>query len=476
MHRIRVGREIARVAPGWIPTLPTFRAVPAPTVTPVSAVSRRRLFATLWGTMAVALCATPILAQLLAPAHPGAFVWSFGVALGSAGFALAGLQFLLTGRFRRATAPFGIDLVYLIHRWAAVAALLLLCAHAVILGMENPAAVGGARPWTASGTIVAGWISLALFLALVASALARRALRWEYDGWRRAHAALALAASGAGLFHVVGVVAPEGRTATIAVWVGLGALWLGSLLHVRVLRPWMLARRPYAVTAVERVGTRTWTVRVAARRGEAMRFQPGQFAWLSLRASPFAGAEHPFSFSGSAQERSELSFTIKELGDFTGTIGSVRVGETAYVDGPYGAFSPDRYPEAPGWVLIAGGVGLAPMMSMLRTFADRGERRPVLLVCAHRADASRLFVAELQALERRLPLTVVPVLEEPPDGWTGERGRVTADLLRRVWPEGVAARECFLCGPVPMTQGVARALREIGVPGRHIHVELFDLA
>ena len=426
--------------------------------------------------MAVGLCAAPLVAALLVPARPGAFVWSFGVALGSAGFALGGVQFLLTGRFRRATAPFGIDLVYLIHRWAAVAALLLLCAHAVMLAVENPAAVGGAKPWTASGTIVAGWISLLLFLILVVSALARRALRWEYDGWRRAHAALALAASGAGLVHVVGIVAPAGRTATLAVWAGLGALWLGALLHVRLLRPWALARRPYAVTAVERVGTRTWTVRVAARRGEVLRFQPGQFAWLTLRAGPFAGAEHPFSFSGSAENRSELSFTIKELGDFTATIGTVKVGETAHVDGPYGAFSPDQYPEAPGWVLIAGGVGLAPMMSMLRTFADRGERRPVLLVCAHRTDASRLFVAEMQALERRLALTVVPVLEEPPDGWTGERGRVTVDLLRRVWPEGTMARECFLCGPVPMTQGVSRALREIGVPGGNIHVELFDMA
>ncbi len=426
--------------------------------------------------VAVALCAAPLVAELLEPARPGAFVWSFAVALGSAGFALAGLQFLLTGRFRRATAPFGIDLVYLVHRWAAVAALLLLGVHATILWLENPAAGGGARPWTAAGPIVAGWISLMLFVILVVSALVRRALRWEYDGWRRAHAALALAASVAGFFHVLGVVAPQGRVGTIAAWSGLGVLWLGSLLHVRLVRPWALARRPYQVTAVERVGTRTWTVRVAGKRGEVLRFQPGQFAWLTLRAGPFAGAEHPFSFSGSAEEHSELSFTIKELGDFTGTIGSVRVGETAYVDGPYGAFTPDRYPEAPGWVLIAGGVGIAPMMSILRTFADRGDRRPVLLVCANRADASRLFVAELQALERRLALTVVPVLEEPPDGWVGERGRVTVDVLRRAWPDGATARECFLCGPVPMTRAVSRALRELGMPGGNIHVELFDMA
>lgn len=442
----------------------------------VSSPLRRRLAAVLGIALAVVLCAAPLLAAWIAPARPSAFGWSFALGLGSAGLALAGLQFLLTGRFRRATAPFGIDLVYLLHRWAAVAAVLLLCGHALLILLRHPAAAGGGRPWTVGWPMVSGWISLGLFLVLVVSSLGRRLLRWHYDGWRRGHALLAVGATLAGLAHVVGILWPDGRWWPAFLWIAFAAWWLGALLHVRVLRPAALRRRPYTVHAVETVGPRTWTVRLVPAAGPAVAFQPGQFAWVTFRAGPFAGREHPYSFSGSAEDRGAVSFTIKALGDFTATVGSIRPGEVAYVDGPYGAFSPDRHPTAPGWVLIAGGVGLAPMMSMLRTFADRGDSRPVLLVCAHGSEPSRLFADELEALRRRLALTVVPVLEEPPPGWTGERGRVTTALLERALGEGRRNRVCFVCGPVPMTRAVVRSLRELGVSGRRIHVELFDMA
>lgn len=396
--------------------------------------------------------------------------------MGSGGFALAGLQFLLTGRFRGATAPFGIDLVYRLHRWAAATALVLLCVHALIILTGYAEAVGGWRPWMVGWPMVSGWISLGLFIVLVASSLGRKMLGWEYDGWRRVHALLALSATGAAIAHVLGVLWPQGRASAALLWSAYAVLWFGAILHVRVLRPWRLLRSPYTVSAVESVGPRTWTVRMVPTRGPAISFQPGQFAWVTFRSGPFSGREHPYSLSGSAVDRSSLAVTIKALGDFTATVGSIRPGERAFVDGPYGAFSPDRFRHAPGWILIAGGVGIAPIMSMLRTFADRRDPRPVLLICAHGSPASRLFAEEIAALEPKLALTIIPVLEEAPPDWTGERGRVTQELLQRalISPE-MCERECFLCGPVPMTDMVTRGLRELGVPARRIHVEWFDM-
>ncbi len=443
----------------------------------VSLLLRRRLTAVLWIGVAVVLCVAPLAVTWIAPARPSAFVWSFALALGSGGLALAGLQFLLTGRFRRATAPFGIDLVYRLHRWSAVAALALLTGHVLIILFRYADAAGGVRPWTVGWPMVSGWLSLGLFLLLVASSLGRRMLGWEYDGWRRIHALLALGATVAAIGHVVGLVWPQERAWSALLWSGYAALWFGALLHVRVIRPWSLLRAPYRVSAVEPVGPRVWTVRLVPARGPALPFEPGQFVWVTFRAGPFSGREHPYSLSGSAADRSSLAVTIKALGDFTATVGSIRPGERAFVDGPYGVFSPDRHPDAVGWILIAGGVGIAPIMSMLRTFADRGDARPILVVCAHGSPASRLFADELLALERRLSLTVVPVLEEAPPDWKGERGRVTPDVLRRALVSSeLCARECFLCGPTPMTDAVTRSLRQLGVPARQIHVELFDMA
>lgn len=443
----------------------------------VSLPLRRRLTAALWIGVAVGLCVAPLGIVWIGPARPSAFAWSFALGLGSSGLALAGLQFLLTARFRSATAPFGIDLVYRLHRWAAVAALALLIVHSLIILIGYADAAGGSRPWTAGGSMVCGWLSLGLFILLVASSLGRRMLGWEYDGWRRVHALLAVGATGTAIGHVLGMLWPQERPWSVALWGAYAVLWFGALLHVRVFRPWGLLRSPYRVSAVESVGPRVWTVRMVPERGQAMTFEPGQFVWVTLRAGPFSGREHPYSLSGSAADRSSLAVTIKALGDFTATVGSIRPGEPAFVDGPYGAFSPDRHPHAAGWILIAGGVGIAPIMSMLRTLADRGDTRPIVLVCAHGSPASRLFADELLVLERRLPLTVVPLLEDAPPEWKGERGRVTIDVLRRaITFSDLSSRECFLCGPVPMTEAVTRGLRQLGMPARRIHVELFDMA
>jgi NAD(P)H-flavin reductase len=70
------------------------------------------------------------------------------------------------------------------------------------------------------------------------------------------------------------------------------------------------------------------------------------------------------------------------------------------------------------------------------------------------------------------------VLDEPPDGWTGERGRVTAALLERHLPARAVRHrvECFICGPTAMIESVERDLVRCGVPMGHVRSELFDLA
>ncbi|HSL11862.1 MAG TPA: oxidoreductase, partial [Actinomycetota bacterium] len=155
-----------------------------------------------------------------------------------------------------------------------------------------------------------------------------------------------------------------------------------------------------------------------------MRFQPGQFAWLIVGHSPFDVEEHPFSLSSSAERPDEICMTIKELGDFTSEISDVEPGTTAYVDGPYGVFTTDRN-EAPAFAFVAGGVGITPVISMLRTLADREDRRPLTLVFADATWDGMVFRDELERLRERLDLEVVYVLAEPHEGWEGETGHVT---------------------------------------------------
>jgi len=204
-------------------------------------------------------------------------------------------------------------------------------------------------------------------------------------------------------------------------------------------------------------------------------FLAGQFAWIKRGDSFFTLREHPFSFSSSAKHHKRVEFSIKELGDFTSTIRDVPIGTCACLDGPHGAFSIDRYP-AVGYVFIAGGIGITPIMSFLRSMNDRSDPRPVLFFYAELEWDYVAFREELDSLEDPLDLKVVCVLESPPDDWQGESGLITPQVLDRHLPRELIHRNFFICGPEPMMNAVHAALMKQGIARDCVHMERFNLA
>ncbi len=168
-----------------------------------------------------------------------------------------------------------------------------------------------------------------------------------------------------------------------------------------------------------------------------------------------------------------MEVTIKELGDFTSTIGSVQPGRAVFLEGPYGAFTMPV--QAKRAVMIAGGVGITPIMSMLRTQLDRQEDRPLSLLYATASPDRTIFLDELRVLEERLPLELTHVFERPPAEWTGERGLITPELLDRHVPADEPGVHYFICGPAPMMDAVELALATRGVPMDRLHSERFDI-
>lgn len=430
-----------------------------------------------WIGVYLALVAAPLAVLSWPPTPRGAgFAWDFALAIGYAAMAMLGVQFVLTARFKRATAPFGIDIVYYFHRYLAVVAFALILVHVLIVVVAHPDGLALLDPRRGSRTMLAGQAALLVFAAIILSSLGRKWLRIEYDRWRFWHGVAATAALLLALLHVEGsgryLQTPFKRFA----WAMLALGWISSIAYVRVLRPWYTTRRPWRVVEVTRESGRSWTVVLRPQGHAGFDFRPGQFAWVTLRASPFALKEHPFSIASTPAPDGALSLAIKELGDFTRSIGSVRAGEVAYVDGPYGAFTVDRFPHAAGFVFVAGGVGIAPIMSMLRALAERGERRPLVLFYGNRLWEHVVFRDELAALTGRLPLKLVHILGEPPPGWSGERGLVTRAVLARHLPQALERFQVFICGPSPMIVSVERELGRLGVGTRSMHSEIFELA
>ncbi|OGT21003.1 MAG: oxidoreductase [Gammaproteobacteria bacterium RBG_16_57_12] len=421
------------------------------------------------------LVLAPLGVLLIEPVPAGSgFWWDLSLAMGFAGMGMLGVQFLLTARFRRASAPFGIDIIYFFHRYLAVFAFGLIVLHCLIIRVDNPSAIGTLNPLEADGYMAMGLLAMALFTLVIASSLWRKPLRIPYDGWRQAHTLFTAVGFVLAIGHIKGVGYYIDTPLKQSLWTAFTAFWVLLILYVRLVKPLRMLRAPYRVMNVVKERGDTWTLTVAADHHSGLRFEPGQFAWLTLRASPYALREHPFSISSSAVGADPLEFTIKELGDFTRTIKDARPGELVYLDGPYGAFSIDRV-EASSCVFIAGGVGIAPIMSMLRTLADRGDRRPLLLIYANNHWEKVIFREELEELKTRLSLRVVHVLFKPHAGWQGESGLVTADLLSRVLPGNRRELEYFVCGPKPMNKAVEHALESLHIPLRQVRTELFDL-
>jgi predicted ferric reductase len=169
-----------------------------------------------------------------------------------------------------------------------------------------------------------------------------------------------------------------------------------------------------------------------------------------------------------------VEFTIKALGDFTSTIPTIETGAVAYVDGPYGVFTLERYPAA-RFVFLAGGVGITPFMGMLRTLADLADPRHFLLIYASGEWDDVTFREELEDLKARLALDVIHVLERPPEGWSGEEGFVTREVLERHLPGDYRECQFFVCGPPPMMESVIEALQEMDVPLSRIQSERFQI-
>ena len=440
--------------------------------------TRRILQGIFWVVVYLALTLAPLLILLVGQRPPGRALYrDFSVALGFAGLAMMALQFALTARFRFLKAPYGSDIVYFFHRQISLVAFVLILAHPLLLFVFDPQTLGllnvFSAPWRARAAVTA---TLAL-IALVLISIFRKQWKIEYTQWRIWHGFLAAAAVGLGLVHAVLVGYYINTPAKQVLWVGYGLFWVGLLVWVRVIKPLILLRRPYVLEEVRPERGSAWTLVMRPDGHRGFRFQPGQFAWITAGSSPFADAEHPFSISSSAEDPQRLSMTIKALGDFTRTVKDLKPGQRVYLDGAFGAFSVDRHPHARGFVFIAGGIGITPMMSMLSTLADRGDRRPLWLLYANRDWESVTFREELEALKQRLDLRVIHFLETPPADWQGEAGFINAEKLARLLPPERTQNmyEMFICGPKPMMDAVEKALVEIKVPMGDFHSERFDM-
>ena len=398
--------------------------------------------------------------------------------------AVLSMQFVLSSRIRWIERPFGLDRIMLFHRFMAISAAALLLAHPLLLAAD-PNGDDGWKLLYAFSFVGEGWkvfIGKAALIILAATAvvsLFRLSLKIEYQLWLRMHNIFALCIIAGGFTHSL-LIGPHvgGNISMKTMWVIYPALALGALFYNRVIRATALKAQAYRVSDVKQETDSVWTLTMTAPgKGPVYDYLPGQFHFITLyRAAETLHEQHPFTISSSPAGTNGISSSIKESGDYTATIGKTVIGDRAAILGPFGRFSYALYPSERNLVFIAGGIGITPLMSMVRHMRDTGDVRDVLLLYGNRKEKDIAFRKELDEIAvKGVPhLRIVHVLDQADGNWTGERGRITSELIKKEC-KSLDGRGFYLCGPPIMMMGLVKDLKKAGVKRSNIRYERFSI-
>jgi len=425
----------------------------------------------------LALALSPLIIAALTGEEPENRWREFSAALAMSGFALLLVQFLLSGRFFLISGNAGIDVILHLHQLAARTLFVFLLVHPFLYAAPRLASGRGGTgdlllTLFMSDRLRTGVIAWVLLILLMAMGIWRDRLPIRYETWRLSHGLGAGAIAALGLHHTLTVGTYGASPLLASMWLLLSVIAFGSLAVIYGLRPLIQIRDPYKVIAVEPAALRTWRVVIEPESGTGREFAAGQFVWLNIGHSPFSLTEHPFSISSAPAALPRMEFTIKESGDFTDRLGTIQPGIAAYIDGPHGSFIlPDRVTGP--LVFIAGGVGIAPVLSMLRTLEARGEKVTVTLVYGNRISGQIVARDELEAMRESIGLQLHLVLSEPSADWTGPAGDLTRPVLEKCLCERDAATRYYVCGPLPMMDAVEQSLRAMNVRPGQIVTERF---
>ena len=426
----------------------------------------------------VALTAPLLLAHLSGLRPQTAWREAASAAGIAAGVALM-LQFVTSGRFEPLSGRIGIDVTMAFHKWSARALAVVIVIHPLLFMAPDFIANPGRGVSRFLHLLVApryltGVVAAVFILAVVVLAVSRDRIGVRYEAWRASHGIMALIAAGLVVLHALRAGSYSRNLPLEAVWPLLAAVVLASALIVYALRTWRMRRSTWRVVESRKVADRLWELTLRPS-GKGLAYRAGQFAWLAFGRWRFPLLDHPFSIASAPSAGADLSFVIKESGDFTDGIGALTADTKVGLDAPHGSFVLDD--SADPVVLVAGGVGIAPILGLIRELKARGDRRAVRLIYGGARPDAMIDPARLGEEAAGLDFKAIFLAEEAGEDWPYQRGRLTPAVIEQAL-EGLDRKRvaAMLCGPGVMMCVTCDLLRDAGVPLAAIRYERFDYA
>jgi predicted ferric reductase len=397
-----------------------------------------------------------------------------GQVLGLLAASLVFLQFVLSAKPKTLDRIFGLHRVLYFHRFLGFSLVIMASLHPMFMFAQTDASIGPFR--LAIWPRLLGMLLLTGLWVGVCAARWRRFLNIEYQRWYFLHRLGMFGAIVILTLHLWNVTRDFHRGWPLyGLGVGL-SIYAALFFWNVVLKPRRLQRQAYSVSKVEPVGGNSHRVELIPAKGEVFLYAPGQFAFVTFLSDLLPVERHHWTLSSTPTQAESCTLTIKCSGDFTARLSRLRSGDRAGIDGPYGHFTYLTDLRNPGreLIMIAGGIGITPMFSMLRYMAESGDGRKVTLVWSNRTEADILCGEELEEIKRKLPnFTAYHVLTRSKE-MQGTGGRLNQEKLKELLSGCNREAAAFVCGPPAMMKDVCANLKDLGFRRAHIHTEKFS--
>ena len=223
----------------------------------------------------------------------------------------------------------------------------------------------------------------------------------------------------------------------------------------------------YRVDGVRRELSDTVTLELKPVSGSRPSFEPGQFNMLYV----FGVGEVPISMSGNCTDEARFVHTVRDVGAVSGAIAKLEPGAMIGVRGPFGTSWPVTTAEGSDVVIIAGGLGIAPLRPAIYSIlANRRRYGHVVILVGSRNPKDLLYRLELEEWRRRLDIDIEVTVDHADADWRGNVGVVPGLIPRAAFdPEETVA---LVCGPEVMMRFTVSALRDAGVASERIYLSM----
>ena len=362
----------------------------------------------------------------------------------------------------------GLDRVAQWHRRTAVAAVILMVVHPVLAGSPPVPNVSVTGLRLADVALI-GLLALAVWSlapslrAAKWSRLVRHLARISHERWLTGHRLTGLFVAAAVAHGLLVDPVLKASVPLKAAYLAVGGIGIAAYLYRELFARFVVPIYDYTVAGVQRPNEMTADVFLQPV-GRPLSFEPGQFIFLA-----FGGVDgwqrHPFSVASAPAER-RLEVSVRAVGDYTRDLhDKLKPGTPAKAAGPFGGF--DYRGGGQHQIWIAGGIGITPFMSWIRSL-DESFDRDVAFFYSVARESDALYLDEIRAAAAAHPTLHPHVFDSSRDGHL-----TAAQAANGITSE--ADISVYMCGPPAMMTALSKGFRQLGIPASRIRWEQFNV-